>query len=38
VQVGLLPVAYTTVPDVKPAPRDPVEQIAYLDGGGRPLV
>lgn len=37
-QVGLLPVAYTTVSDCKPAPRDPVEQIAYLDGWGRPLV
>jgi nitroreductase len=37
-QVGLLPVAYTTVPDFKPAPRDPVEQIAYLDGWGRPLI
>jgi nitroreductase len=34
-QVGLLPIAYTTVPDFKPARRDPVEQIAYLDGWGR---
>jgi nitroreductase len=37
-QVGLLPVAYTTVPDFKPARRDPVERIAYLDTWGRSLV
>lgn len=36
-QVGLLPVAYTTVPDFKPARRDPVEQVAYLDAWGHPL-
>jgi len=36
-QVGLLPVAYTTVPDFKVAPRTPVEQVAYLDHWGSPL-
>ncbi len=36
-QVGLLPVAYTTVQDFKPAPRVPLEQVAYLDGWGNPL-
>lgn len=30
-QVGLLPVAYTTVPDFKPAARTPIEKIAYLN-------
>ncbi|WP_370948251.1 nitroreductase family protein [Amycolatopsis sp. cg5] len=30
-QVGLLPVAYTTVSDFKPAARTPIEEIAYLD-------
>jgi nitroreductase len=34
-QVGLLPIAYTTVPDFKPAPRVPLEEVAYLDGWGR---
>jgi nitroreductase len=37
-QVGLLPVAYTTVPDFKPAPRRPVEEVAYADRWGRPLL
>lgn len=36
-QVGLLPVAYTTVPDFKPAPRRPVEDVTYLDTWGEPL-
>ncbi|WP_232663472.1 nitroreductase family protein [Pseudonocardia sp. TRM90224] len=36
-QVGLLPVAYTTVPDFKPAPRTPVEEIAYLDRWGQAI-
>ena len=36
-QVGLLPVAYTTVPDFKPARRAPIEQISYLDTWGSPL-
>jgi nitroreductase len=36
-QVGLLPVAYTTVPDFKPARRRPVSEIAYLDRWDRPL-
>jgi len=36
-QVGLLPVAYTTVPDFKPARRRPVEEIAFLDTWGTPL-
>jgi nitroreductase len=35
-QVGLLPVAYTTVPDFKPAPRRPVEDVTYLDTWGHP--
>ncbi len=30
-QVGLLPVAYTTVTDFKPAPRLPLEQVAFAD-------
>ncbi len=36
-QVGLLPVAYTTVPDFKPARRRPVDEIAYLDRWDNPL-
>lgn len=36
-QVGLLPVAYTTVPDFKPAPRAPIEEVAFLDHWGDPL-
>jgi nitroreductase len=36
-QVGLLPVAYTTVSDFKPAPRKPVEEVAYTDCWGLPL-
>lgn len=36
-QVGLLPIAYTTVPDFKPAPRVPLEEVAYLDGWGNTL-
>jgi nitroreductase len=36
-QVGLLPVAYTTVPDFKPAPRRPIEEIAFLDRWDTPL-
>jgi nitroreductase len=36
-QVGLLPVAYTTVPDFKPASRIPLEQVAYLDHWDTPL-
>lgn len=36
-QVGLLPVAYTTVSDFKPAPRQPVEEIAFADQWGSPL-
>lgn len=35
-QVGLLPVAYTTVSDFKPAARVPVEQVTYLDHWGNP--
>jgi nitroreductase len=35
-QVGLLPIAYTTVPDFKPARRRPVEEITYLDTWGHP--
>jgi nitroreductase len=33
-QVGLLPVAYTTVDDFRPAPRTPVEEVAYADTWG----
>jgi nitroreductase len=33
-QVGLLPVAYTTVPDFKPGPRRPVQEITYVDHWG----
>jgi nitroreductase len=36
-QVGLLPVAYTTVPDFKPAPRKPLEEVAFLDHWDTPL-
>jgi nitroreductase len=36
-QVGLLPVAYTTVPDFKPAARIPLSEVAYLDHWGTPL-
>ncbi|MGI5131709.1 nitroreductase family protein [Pseudonocardia sp. CA-107938] len=36
-QVGLLPVAYTTVSDFKPARRRPVPEIAFLDKWGTPL-
>ncbi|WP_103335128.1 nitroreductase family protein [Amycolatopsis sp. CA-126428] len=36
-QVGLLPVAYTTVPDFKPAPRTPLSEVAFLDHWGTPL-
>ena len=36
-QVGLLPVAYTTTPDFKPAPRRPLEEVAFLDHWGDPL-
>ncbi|MEA5363694.1 nitroreductase family protein [Amycolatopsis sp., V23-08] len=36
-QVGLLPVAYTTVPDFKPATRVPLSEVAYLDHWGTPL-
>ncbi|MEV6825784.1 nitroreductase family protein [Amycolatopsis sp. NPDC051102] len=36
-QVGLLPVAYTTVPDFKPAPRTPLSEVAFLDRWGTPL-
>jgi nitroreductase len=36
-QVGLLPVAYTTVPDFKPAARVPLSEVAYLDHWGAPL-
>jgi nitroreductase len=36
-QAGLLPVAYTTVPDFKPAARNPLSDVAYLDHWGTPL-
>ena len=36
-QVGLLPVAYTTVPDFKPAARIPLSEVAYQDHWGTPL-
>ncbi|HET6710328.1 nitroreductase family protein [Amycolatopsis sp.] len=36
-QAGLLPVAYTTVPDFKPAARSPLSEVAYLDQWGTPL-
>lgn len=36
-QAGLLPIAYTTTTDFRPAPRTPVEQLTYLDTWGNPL-
>ncbi|WP_372666928.1 nitroreductase family protein [Amycolatopsis kentuckyensis] len=36
-QAGLLPVAYTTTPDFKPAERIPLAEVAYLDHWGTPL-
>ena len=36
-QAGLLPVAYTTTPDFKPAERVPLAEVAYLDHWGTPL-
>ncbi|MGH8826163.1 MAG: nitroreductase family protein [Jiangellaceae bacterium] len=36
-QVGLLPVAYTTAADFKPARRQPIEEISYLDTWGTPV-
>jgi nitroreductase len=36
-QVGLLPVAYTTVTDFKPAPRLPLEHVAFADRWEHPL-
>ncbi|MEV4147916.1 nitroreductase family protein [Amycolatopsis sp. NPDC049691] len=36
-QAGLLPVAYTTTPDFKPAERVPLSEVAYLDHWGTPL-
>ncbi len=36
-QAGLLPVAYTTGTDFKPAKRDPVELITYLDTYKNPI-
>ncbi len=36
-QAGLLPVAYTVGTDFKPAKRDPVEQITYLDNYKNPI-
>ncbi|MFE0026135.1 nitroreductase family protein [Amycolatopsis sp. NPDC059021] len=36
-QVGLLPVAYTTVSDFAPARRIPLDEVAYLDGWGHAL-
>ncbi|TCO62277.1 nitroreductase family protein [Actinocrispum wychmicini] len=33
-QVGLLPIGYATVPDFKPGPRTPVEEITYVDSWG----
>lgn len=36
-QVGLLPVAYTTVPDFRPGPRASVEEVAFGDRWGTPL-
>jgi len=36
-QAGLLPVAYTKGTDFKPAKRDPVEQITYLDTYKNPI-
>jgi nitroreductase len=37
-QVGLLPVAYTTVTDFKPAPRNPLEDVAFASRWGRAFV
>lgn len=34
-QVGLLPIAYTTTTSFKPAPRQPVEDLTYLDSWGQ---
>ncbi|WP_086838726.1 nitroreductase family protein [Amycolatopsis kentuckyensis] len=36
-QAGLLPVAYTTVPDFKPAARTPLSEVAFLDHWGTPF-
>jgi nitroreductase len=36
-QVGLLPVAYTTVPDFRPPARQPLRAVAHLDTWGNPL-
>jgi nitroreductase len=36
-QAGLLPVAYTTVPDFKAAARNPLSEVAFLDRWGTPL-
>ncbi|MGI5131796.1 nitroreductase family protein [Pseudonocardia sp. CA-107938] len=36
-QVGLLPVAYTTVDDFRPPRRQAVEELTYLDAWGAPL-
>lgn len=36
-QAGLLPVAYTTTPDFKPAERIPLSEVSYLDHWGTPL-
>lgn len=36
-QVALLPVAYTTTDDFKPAPRTPVEDITFLDRWGQSI-
>lgn len=35
-QVGLLPVAYTTVDDFRPPPRQAVEELTYVDEWGAP--
>jgi len=36
-QCGLLPIAYTKGSNFSPAPRKPVEQVAYLDDWGEPF-
>ncbi len=36
-QVGLLPIAYTTQTDFRPAPRNPVEQVTFVDAWDQPL-
>ena len=36
-QVALIPVAYHTGTDFKPAPRRPVEQVTYLNGWRQPI-